>query len=115
MSWRSPLLLLMLLFANPIISGINWKAVWLEPHIPVALRSGETQSFRIMGLSGANTTADLTRSPYLRIEAADPLVVKVDQQHATLTGERPGHSELRVSFSEATALVQVYVSEAASE
>ena len=113
MRLRSSLFSLALLFVCPLLSGINWKAVWLEPRMPVVLKQGESQPFKVMGLNGGDITAELTRNPYLRVESTDPSIVIVDKNYATLTGGKPGRTELRISFSEATAIVQVFVREVA--
>jgi hypothetical protein len=89
--------------------GINWKAVWIEPYNPIALSPGTTQAYTVKGLNGANLTADLTSSPYLKVISYDPDIVQVDREHALLIGKGVGETELRISFSEATSLVRVYV------
>src|SRR5260370_24868972 len=50
------------LFTGMAFSGINWKAVWLEPRTPVVLTVGETQPYTVMGLNGADVKAELTKS-----------------------------------------------------
>lgn len=92
-------------------AGINWKAVWLEPRTPVVLTVGEMQPYTIMGLNGADVKADLTKSQYLKITSADPGIVEVDQKNAVLIGKKPGQAEIRISFSEATSVVQAFVKE----
>ncbi|MGD1096245.1 MAG: hypothetical protein ABSB35_30165 [Bryobacteraceae bacterium] len=93
-------------FASP--AGINWKAVWLDRN-PVVLKPGETHQYKVMGLNGADRTADLTHSPYLTIVSSDPKILTIDQGRAVFKGVAPGETEIRVSFSEATSLVRVHV------
>ena len=97
------------LFISVAVAGTNWKAVWLEPRSPVVLMVGETQPYTVMGLNGMNTTANLTRSLYLKITSSDPAVLEVDQKNAVFVGKKLGKAEIRISFSEATAIVQVFV------
>ena len=94
-----------------IFAGINWKAVWIEPRIPVTLAVGEEQPYTVMGLNGADVKGDLTKSPYLAIRSSDSDVVAVDQKNAVFVGKKAGHAEIRISFSEATAIVQAFVRE----
>jgi len=100
-----------MLFICVAVAGINWKAVWLEPKHPVVLEVGETQPYTVMGLNGMDTTVNLTRSPYLKITSSDPDILEVDQKNAVFIGKKPGKVEIRISFSEATALVQAFVRE----
>jgi hypothetical protein len=98
------------LFVSSGTGGINWKAVWLEkPYNPVVLELGAVRQFTVMGLNGANLTADLTRSQYLKMISLDPDVVEVDRADAQLIAKSAGQTELRISFSEATSIVQVLV------
>jgi hypothetical protein len=98
------------LFASSAPGGINWKAVWLEqPGNPVVLEPGAIQMFTVMGLNGANVTADLTRNQYLKLISLDPDVVEVDRTNTRLIGKSAGQTELRISFSEATSIVRVLV------
>lgn len=98
------------LCASSVLAGINWKAVWLDkPYNPVSLESGAVQKYTVMGLNGANATADLTRSPYLKVISLDPDVVEVDRVNAQFIGKSVGETELRISFSEATSIVKVFV------
>jgi hypothetical protein len=97
-----------LLFSGVAVAGINWKAVWLEPRMPV-LTAGEAQPYQIMGLAGSDVKADLTKSPYLKIMSSDSGVLEIDQQNAAFVGKKPGQVEIRISFSEATAIVQATV------
>jgi hypothetical protein len=62
-----------------------------------------------MGLNGADVKADLTLSPHLKIVSLDPDIVEVDQTNGHLIGKHPGQAELKISFSEATSLIKVYV------
>jgi hypothetical protein len=101
-----------LLSMGSAVAGINWKAVWLEPRMPVILTVGETQPYKVMGLNGGNLKADLTTSPYLQISSSDPGVLEIDQKQAIFLGKQPGHVEVRISFSEATAIVRAWVKEA---
>jgi hypothetical protein len=95
-----------------ILAGINWKAVWLDsPRHPVHLKVGETQQYRIVGLNGMETTADLTRSPYLTITSSDPKILEIDRRNAAFVASNPGRVEIRISFSEATSIVQGIVVE----
>ena len=89
--------------------GINRKAVWLEPQNVVIVNNGEKQPYTVMGLNGANVTANLTRSPYLKIESSDPDVLEVDRKNGMFIGKKPGHTEVHISFSEATAIVKAVV------
>jgi hypothetical protein len=93
------------------VAGINGKAVWIEPRIPVTVRVGEKQPYTVMGLNGADVKGDLTHSPYLTIKSSDSAVVEVDQENAVFVGKKPGRAETRISFSEATAIVQAFVRE----
>jgi hypothetical protein len=98
------------LFVSSAPGGINWKAVWLEkPSSPVVLEPGAAQKFTIMGLNGADVTADLTQNQYLTIMSLNPDVVEVDRATARLVGKSAGQTELRISFSEATSIVRVLV------
>ena len=97
------------LFIGVAVAGINWKAVWLEPRMPVILTAGETKPYTVMGLNGADIKADLTKSPYLKIMSSDSGVLEIDQKNAAFVGKKPGHVEIRISFSEATAIVQATV------
>jgi hypothetical protein len=96
-------------FVTTAIAGINWKAVWIEPYNPVLLAPGGVQTYKIMGLNGADVKADLTLSPYLKIVSLDPDIVEVDQTKGRLIGKHTGQTELKISFSEATSLIKVYV------
>lgn len=98
------------LTTNLLVPGINWKAVWLEKN-PVVLTVGQTQPYTVMGLNGMNTTADLTKSPYLKITSSDPGVLEIHQTDALFVGKSPGKTEVRISFSEATAIVRAVVRE----
>ena len=62
-----------------------------------------------MGLSGMNTKADLTHSPYLTIASSDTSVLEIDGKDARFIGKAPGHVEIRISFSEAASTVQATV------
>jgi hypothetical protein len=100
-------------FMSVILAGINWKAVWLDaPYNPVHLKIGESRSYTVMGLSGMNTTADLTHSQYLTVVSSDPTILEVDQENARFIGKTPGHVEIRISFSEATSIVKANVVDA---
>ena len=103
-------LLVLGLFASSALGGINWKAVWLEkPSNPVVLEPGAVQNFTVMGLNGGDVKADLTHSQYLTVISLNPDVVEVDRATARLIGKSAGHTELRISFSEATSIVRVIV------
>jgi hypothetical protein len=99
------------LFIGMAVAGINWKAVWLEPKTPVVLTVGESQPYTVMGLDGMETTANLTKSSYLKITSSDPGTLEVDRINAMFVGRKPGKAEIRISFSEATANVQAVVNE----
>jgi len=104
--------LLLVLSVSAVVGGINWKAVWLDsPYNPVHLKTGESRSYVVMGLNGANTTADLTRSPYLTIISSDPTILEIDKENARFVGKTPGHVEIRISFSQATSIVKATVVE----
>lgn len=103
-----------LLLLTAAIGGINWKAVWLEPHMPVLLTPGTETNYTVKGLNGRNVTADLTASPHLRIVSSDPDVVEVDRTRNTFIGfigKKPGHAQIHISFGDATAIVQAFVKE----
>jgi hypothetical protein len=98
------------LFASGAAGGINWKAVWLEKiGNPILLETGASRTYVAMGLNGADVKADLTRSPYLKVAPLNPDVVEVDASNARIVGKSVGETELRVSFSEATSIVKVFV------
>jgi hypothetical protein len=97
------------LLVGVAVAGINWKAVWLEPRTPVVLKVGEKQRYTVMGLNGGDVKADLTRSFYLTIRSSDPDVLEIDGEDAVFIGKKTGHAEIRISFSEATAIVQAFV------
>src|SRR5258708_7181679 len=99
------------LFTGMAFSGINWKAVWLEPRTPIVLTVGEMQPYTVMGLNGADVKAELTKSQYLKITSSNPGIVEVDQKNAVLIGKKLGQAEIRISFSEATSIVQAFVKE----
>ena len=106
---RSHLLLafMAIVLAGAISAGINWKAVWLDaPYNPVHLKVGESCPYTVMGLNGMDAKADLTRSPYLTIVSSDPSVLEIDRQETRFVGKAPGKLEIRISFSEATSIVQ---------
>ena len=64
-----------------------------------------------MGLNGADVKADLTKSPYLKITSSDSGVLEIDPANGTFVGKRPGHVDIRISFSEATEMVPAFVRE----
>jgi hypothetical protein len=95
------------------LAGINWKAVWLDaPYNPVHLKVGESRSYTVMGLNGMDTKADLTHSQYLTVVSSDPTILEVDKDTAQFIGKAPGHVEIRISFSQATSIVQANVVDA---
>ena len=67
--------------------------------------------YTVMGLNGADVKADLTKSPYLTITSSNPEIVEVDRKNAVFVGKKTGHVEIRISFSEATSIVQAFVKE----
>jgi len=93
-------------FISVAVAGINWKAVWLEPRMPIILTVGETQPYTVMGLCGPDVKAELTKSPYLTITSSDTGVLEIDRKNAAFIGKKPGQAEIRISFSEATAIVR---------
>lgn len=96
--------------ASSALGGINWKAVWLEqPSNPVFLQPGAVQKYAVAGLNGADVKADLTANKYLKVISIDPDVVEVDSANSQLVGKSEGETELRISFSEATSIVRVFV------
>ena len=99
------------LFASAAIGGINWTAVWLEPRTEVSLAVGQKKPYTVMGLNGADVKAELTKSPYLKIVSSDPEVLEIDKGNSTFIGKKPGHVEIRFSFSEARAVAQAVVRE----
>jgi hypothetical protein len=104
-----------LLFIGVAAAGINWKSVWVEPRTPVVLTAGETKPYTVMGLSGADTKADLTKSPHVNITSSDPSVLGIDLDNAMFIGKKPGHVEIRIVFSEATETVPAFVRQPKSE
>src|SRR6266404_7616345 len=102
-------------FISVAVGGINWKAVWIEPTMPVSITVGETKPYTVMGLNGADVKADLTKSQYLTITSSDPEIVEVDRMNAVFVGKKHGHAEIRISFSEATGIVQAFVRERKSD
>jgi hypothetical protein len=105
--------LVMLSFMSVTFAGINWKAVWLDsPYNPVHLKTGESCSYAVMGLNGMDTKADLTHSQYLTVVSSDPTILEVDKENARFIGKAPGRVEIRISFSQATSIVQANVVEA---
>jgi hypothetical protein len=102
----------MLSFVTVTFAGINWKAVWLDaPYNPVHLKTGESSLYIVMGLNGMGTKADLTHSQYLTIVSSDATILEIDKENARFIGKAPGHVEIRISFSEATSIVQAVVQE----
>ena len=102
------------LLTSAAAAGINWKSVWLEPRIPVVVTAGETKPYTVMGLNGADITADLTKSPYLKISSTDPDVLAIDPVKGLFIGKKAGHADVRIQFSEVSALVSAFVQEPAA-
>jgi len=102
---------LFLLSIGLAMAGINWKALWLEPHMPVILGVGEIKPYTVMGLNGRDVRADLSKARDLHMTSSDPDVLEIDREQAVFRGKSPGHVEIRISFSEATAIVQAFVKE----
>lgn len=100
-----------LLFMGMAVAGINWKAVWLEPRMPVILTVGEMQPYTVMGLNGADTKANLTKSPYLTMTSSDTNTLGIDQKNSVFIGKKTGQVEIRISFSGAMAIVKAFVKE----
>jgi hypothetical protein len=98
-----------LLFSGVAAAGINWKSVWLEPRGTVVVTAGETKPYTVMGLNGADVKADLTKSPYLTITSSDSSVLEIDAGRGILIGKKPGHVDIRISFSAATETVSAFV------
>lgn len=115
MKFLQRLLWISVLFIGVAVAGINWKAVWLEPRMPIILTVGETQPYKVMGLCGPDVKAELTKSPYLKITSSDADILETDQENAVFVEKKPGQAEIRISFSEATALVQAFVKEAKTD
>jgi hypothetical protein len=93
----------------PMAAGINWKAVWMEPG-PIFLDgAGATVRYRVFGLNGEDARAELTAHPRLIMRSLNREVVEIDRENATLAARSLGKAEIRVSFSSATSLIQVYV------
>ncbi len=104
------LVLIAVLFLGVAITGINWTAVWLEPRTSLlTLTVGELRPYTVMGLSGANTKADLTKSPHLKITSSDTKVVEIDRDRRMFIPKTPGRAEVSIAFSEAKETVQVIV------
>lgn len=59
----------------------------------------------------ADAKAEQTKSPYLKIVSSDPDVLEIDKGNRTFIGKKPGHVEIRISFSEARAVAQAVVRE----
>ena len=97
------------LFSSAALAGINWTAVWIEPRMPVVLTVGEAKAYQVMGRNGMETTADLTRSPYLAIISSDPETLAIDRESGTFVGKKPGHTEIRIFFSGASQTVAAFV------
>ena len=55
--------------------------------------------------------ANLTKSPYLKIASSDTNILGVDAKNSVLIGKKTGQAEIRISFSEATAIVKAFVKE----
>ena len=101
---------IVLLLATTTLAGINWKAVWLDaPYNPVHLKVGDSCPYTVVGLNGMDTKADLTHSQYLTIVSSDPSVLEIDRKDARFVGKAPGKVEIRISFSQATSIVQAAV------
>jgi len=101
---------LFLLSSGLSVAGINWKSVWLEPRIPVVLITvGETKPFTVMGLNGADVKADLTKSQYLKITSSDTSILEIDPANGAFIGRKPGHVDIRISFSEASEMIPAFV------
>ncbi len=90
-------------------AGINWTSVWLEPRKDLVLSCGTTQPYTVMGRSGGDTKADLTRSPDLKLVSSDASVVEIDREKGLLVAKRPGHTHLDFSFSEAFEMAPIFV------
>ena len=85
------MLLTLGLGASSAQGGINWKAVWLDkPANPLLLAPGAVEKYTVMGLDGANATADLTRSPYLKVVSLDPDVGRWTGYTPSSLESRPG-------------------------
>jgi hypothetical protein len=103
-------ILVALSFMSVTFAGINWKAVWLDaPYNPVHMKMGESHPYIVMGLSGMDTKADLTHSQYLTVVSSDPTILEVDKVNAQFIGMAPGRVKIRISFSEATSVVEANV------
>jgi hypothetical protein len=103
------------LFMGMAVAGINWKAVWLEPRIPVVLTVGEKQPYTVMGLDGGDYRANLTKSTYLTMTSSDTNTLEIDRKNSVFIGKKTGQVEIRISFSEATAIVKAFVREPKSD
>jgi len=104
-----------LLFSGTAIAGINWKSVWLEPSTVVVLTAGEAKPYTVMGRDGADVKADLTKSPYLKMTSSDTEILEIDRETGTFVGKKPGHVDIRISFSEATEMVPAFVRQSKTE
>lgn len=92
------------------VGGINWNAVWLAPQRDsIVLTVAESQSYTVMGLSGAGTKADLTSSKELKITSSDPSVLEIDRDHGLFVAKKPGHVDIDIAFSEARERVPAFV------
>lgn len=99
-----------LFFGGVAVAAINWKSVWLEPRTPVVLITvGETKPFTVIGLNGANAKADLTKSQYLKITSSHSDILEIDPANGTFIGKKPGHADIRLSFSDASEMVPAFV------
>ena len=60
-------------------------------------------------VNGMDTSASLTHSKYLTLVSSDLKVFEIDKENVKFLGKAPGHIEIRISFSEATGIVQAIV------
>lgn len=108
------------MLASALPAGTNWRTVWLEPN-PVLVAPGESKPYAVKGIPGrsvpgrTDVIADLTHSPYLRVESSDENIIAVDRTGARLIGKAEGHAEIRVSFAECTSINRVAVIDHAAE
>jgi hypothetical protein len=102
--------LLVILFFGTASAGINWIGVWLEPRTSfLTLTAGEWRAYTVMGETGTNTKAELTRSPFLKIVSSDTNVVQIDRTLGMFIAKAAGKAEVSIAFSEARATVPVIV------
>ena len=91
-------------------AGVDWTAVWFEPRTPIVLAPGEKKPHVAMGRQPGNPSVELTRSPGLNVTSSNPSVLEIDRQNnVVLVARAPGHTHVKLAFSEATEMIPVFV------